>query len=176
MSQDSFSGWGIRTVAQGEARYNPMSYHNGSVWPHDNAMIAMGFSRYGLKGTRCASCAPCSTSQSTRTCARLPELFCGFIRRPRRGPTAYPVACSPQAWAAAAPFAVLGACLGIRLLDRENEVRFVDPIVPDFLDDVVLTDLQLGQSRLDLRLHRHGDDTTLNVLRRRGSARVALSK
>jgi glycogen debranching enzyme len=176
MGQESFSGWGIRTVSRGEARYNPMSYHNGSVWPHDNALIAMGFARYGLKDLAVRILTAMFDVAIYQDLRRLPELFCGFIRRPRRGPTGYPVSCAPQAWAAAAPFALLGACLGVRILERRNEAHFVDPVMPEFLTEVVLHGLRLRGSRVDLRLHRHGSDTTLNVLRREGDIRVTLSK
>ncbi len=107
---------------------------------------------------------------------RLPELFCGFIRKPHRGPTAYPVACAPQAWASAAPFAFLGACLGMELRHKANSVSFRDPVMPAFLDYVTLNQLSLGKSRLDLRLHRHGRDVTLNLLSRQGDAKVMLVK
>ena len=108
-----FSGWGIRTVARGEARYNPMSYHNGSVWPHDNALIALGFARYGFKravGQVMQGLFEAATYMDLR---RLPELFCGFQRERRRGPTLYPVACAPQAWASATPFSLIEAALGL---------------------------------------------------------------
>jgi glycogen debranching enzyme len=176
MGQESFSGWGIRTVSRGEARYNPMSYHNGSVWPHDNALIAMGFARYGFKDFTVRILTAMFDVAIYQDLRRLPELFCGFIRRPRRGPTGYPVACAPQAWAAAAPFALLGSCLGVRILERKNEAHFGDPVMPEFLNEVVLRDLRLRGSCVDLRLHRHGSDTTLNVLRRDGDIRVTLSK
>jgi glycogen debranching enzyme len=176
LSEHSFSGWGIRTVAAGEARYNPMSYHNGSIWPHDNALVATGFARYGLKKEAARVFGALFNAALYQELRRLPELFCGFVRRPRRGPTAYPVACSPQAWAAAAPFAFLQACLGLELDGGEGEIRFTDPILPDFLDEVILRGLRLDSSRLDLRLHRHGRDVTVNVLDRRGAARVTLSK
>jgi len=175
-SEHSFSGWGIRTIAAGEARYNPMSYHNGSIWPHDNALIAMGFARYGMKKEAARVFEGLFDAGAYQELRRLPELFCGFLRRPRRGPTAYPVACSPQAWAAAAPFAFLNACLGLELDSRKNEIRFTDPVLPEFLDEVILRGLRLDSSSLDLRLHRHGRDVTLNVLGRTGGARVTLSK
>ena len=107
---------------------------------------------------------------------RLPELFCGFNRRPRRGPTAYPVACSPQAWAAASLFGLLAACLGLELAHEENEIRFRDPVMPSFLDEVVIRNLRLGASRVDVRLHRYADDVTANVLARHGTARIAILK
>jgi glycogen debranching enzyme len=176
VSENSFSGWGIRTIAAGEARYNPMSYHNGSIWPHDNALIAMGFARYGMKKEAARVFGALFDAAAYQELRRLPELFCGFLRRPRRGPTAYPVACSPQAWAAAAPFALLEACLGLEIDARQDEIRFTNPILPDFLDEVILRGLRLDSSSLDLRLHRHGRDVTVNVLDRAGGARVTLSK
>ncbi len=176
MSPEGFGGWGVRTLAQGEPRFNPMSYHNGSVWPHDNAMIAIGLARYGLKQQAARIFAGLFDYATQQELRRLPELFCGFIRRPHRGPTAYPVACSPQAWAAASPFGLLSACLGLELAHAEDEIRFRDPIMPDFLDELIIRDLQLGASRLDLRLHRYGRDVTVNVIARQGSARVSLLK
>jgi glycogen debranching enzyme len=176
MNKASFSGWGIRTVAQGEARYNPMSYHNGSIWPHDNALIALGLSRYGLKAHTARVFEALFDAAAYQELRRLPELFCGFIRRPRRGPTAYPVACSPQAWAAATPFAVLGACLGLEFNHGQNEIRFTDPILPRFLDEIVLRGLRLGSSCLQVRVHRRGSDVTVNVLDRQGDARLLLQK
>jgi glycogen debranching enzyme len=176
MSPDSFSGWGIRTLARGEARYNPMSYHNGSVWPHDNGVIAMGLARYGLRTDVVRIFEALFDVATHQELRRLPELFCGFLRRPRRGPTAYPVACSPQAWAAATPFALLGACLGLSLDLERAEVRFDNPMLPRFLDDLTIRGLRLGASSHDLRLHRVGEDVTMNVLDRTGNARVLLSK
>ena len=176
MSPDSFSGWGIRTVARGEARYNPMSYHNGSIWPHDNGMIALGLARYGLKGEAAQICSVLFEVATYQELRRLPELFCGFTRRRHRGPTAYPVACSPQAWAAATPFATLAASLGLDLDWKGNAVRFSDPILPSFLGEVVIRRLRLGASDLDLRLHQQGGDVALNVLKRSGDARILLSK
>ncbi|MGE0211792.1 MAG: glycogen debranching N-terminal domain-containing protein [Parvibaculaceae bacterium] len=176
LSQEGFSGWGIRTVALGEPRYNPMSYHNGSIWPHDNAMIASGFARYGLKaaaGRVFEAIFDASLYQDQR---RIPELFCGFIRKPRRGPTSYPVACSPQAWAAASPFAFLTACLGLELPHEANEVRFMQPTLPGFLDEVTIRGLKLAGSELDVKIHRHGEDVTVNVLRRVGDVGVTLRK
>ncbi len=108
-----FSGWGIRTVARGEARYNPMSYHNGSIWPHDNALIALGMARYGLKRPVAQITRGLFEAATYMDLRRLPELFCGFQRERRRGPTLYPVACAPQAWASAAVFSLIEALLGL---------------------------------------------------------------
>ena len=122
MARASFSGWGVRTVASSEARYNPISYHNGSIWPHDNAMIALGFARYGFGGAAAHLFSAMFEAAAYQDLRRLPELFCGFTRRPHRGPTAYPVACAPQAWSTAAPFAFLRACLGMQLRHQENAI------------------------------------------------------
>jgi len=178
MSEAGFSGWGIRTVLKGEARYNPMSYHNGSVWPHDNAMLAVGLARYGMKGAAVRLLEALFDAATYQELRRLPELYCGFLRRPSRGPTSYPVACSPQAWAAAAPFAMLGACLGLQLPALSNELRLVDPVLPHFIESLTLRGLTLGPSRFDLALQRHDKDVTMNVLRsgHTGNARIMLLK
>jgi glycogen debranching enzyme len=176
MSPEGYSGWGIRTLARGEARFNPMSYHNGSVWPHDNALIALGFARYGFKVEVAKLFEGLFNAAAHHEFRRLPELFCGFVRRPHRGPTAYPVACSPQAWAAATPFALLRACLGLELGHAEDEIRFRDPVMPRFLNEMIIRGLRLGDSRLDVRLHRYGQDVTANVLSREGAVRLVLLK
>lgn len=176
MNAEGFSGWGIRTIPKGEARYNPMSYHNGSVWPHDNTLIALGFARYGLRAQATRVFEALFGAATYQDLRRLPELFCGFNRRPRRGPTAYPVACSPQAWAAASPFALLSACLGLEISHEDNEIRFVDPKLPDFLDELVLRGLRLGTSRVDARLRRDGQDVTVTVLAREGDVRIVQSR
>src|SRR5690606_17822665 len=113
MGPSSFSGWGVRTLAAGQARYNPMSYHNGSVWPHDNALIAAGLARYGFKAEAARIFEALFGASVYTELRRLPELFCGFARMRGQGPTLYPVACSPQAWAAAAPIGLIATCLGL---------------------------------------------------------------
>jgi glycogen debranching enzyme len=173
---DAFSGWGVRTLAIGQPRYNPMSYHNGSVWPHDNALIAMGFARYGLKTEASRIFSAIFDAGRHQDSSRLPELFCGFNRRPHRAPTPYPVACAPQAWAAAATFGLLSACLGLELDHEQDEVRLRDPVLPDFLNEVIVRNLRLGSSVLDVRFHRYGSDVTANVLARQGTAKVVISK
>jgi glycogen debranching enzyme len=169
-----FSRWGIRTVAQGEARYNPMSYHNGSVWPHDNALIALGLARYGLKNSVAHLFKALFDAASYMDLRRLPELFCGFRREKRRGPTLYPVACAPQAWASATPFTLLEAALGLEFDARRGEIRLRNPRLPPFLNEVVLRDLRLGPSSVDLRVRRHGDEVSLEVLRTRGRIQVSI--
>ncbi|WP_132252009.1 amylo-alpha-1,6-glucosidase [Methylobacterium segetis] len=176
LSKDGFNGWGVRTIARGEARYNPMSYHNGSIWPHDNALIALGLARYDLKPEASRIFQGMFDTALYQDQKRLPELFCGFMRRRQRGPVAYPVACSPQAWAAAAPFAFLAACLGLELDHARNRVRFRNPTLPAFLDGVSIFNVKVGSSRIDLRIQRHADDVTVNVLRRTGDAQIAMLK
>jgi glycogen debranching enzyme len=164
-----FSGWGIRTVAKGEARYNPMSYHNGSVWPHDNALIALGLARYGLKRPVEQLFKALFDAATYMDLRRLPELFCGFQRQPSRGPTLYPVACSPQAWASATPFSLIEASLGLELDPQHHEVRFCNPGLPAFLDEVTLRNLRLGDSSVDIKVRRHRDDVSLEILRTHGT-------
>ena len=171
-----FSGWGVRTIAAGEARYNPMAYHNGSVWPHDNALIALGLARYGHKDEVLKIFEGLVDAAVYDEFSRLPELFCGFTRRRKRGPTAYPVACSPQAWAAAAPFALVAAATGLDLGHEEGMVRLANPALPSFLGDLVLGDVAVAGSRLDLRLSRSGGDVTTAVTRRQGKASLVIVK
>lgn len=176
MSRNGFSGWGIRTLAQGEARYNPMSYHNGSIWPHDNAVIAIGFARYGYKAAATRVFEGMFDAARSQELRRLPELFCGFMRRPRRGPAPYPVACSPQAWAASAVFGLLAGGLGLEQAHADDELRFRDPVIPSFLDEIILRNIHLGPSRADIRMNRYGDNVAMAVLSRRGPAKIVVIK
>jgi glycogen debranching enzyme len=175
-SEDSFSGWGIRTVSTLEHRYNPMSYHNGSVWPHDNALIAMGLARYGLKKMALKILTGLFDASTFFDLYRLPELFCGFSRRSGEGPTRYPVACSPQAWAAVSVFGVLQACVGLTVDGIKRQVRFVRPQLPEFLKEVVINNLTVGEGAIDLSLQRYGRDVSVNVLRREGEIEVFVVK
>ncbi len=169
-----FTGWGIRTVARGEARYNPMSYHDGSIWPHDNALIALGLARYGLKHSVAHLFHALFDAATYMDLRRLPELFCGFRREKGRGPTLYPVACAPQAWASATPFTLLEAALGLEFDAANGEIRLRNPRLPAFLSEVVLRDLRLGVSSVDLRVRRHDQDVSLEVLHTRGEIRVSI--
>ena len=173
MSPSFFSGWGIRTVARDQPRYNPMSYHNGSVWPHDNSLIAAGFARYGHKDAIDRLFKGLFDAATYMDLRRLPELYCGFQRSRERGPTLYPVACSPQAWAAGTPLLLLQSSLGLEFNRDNNEILLRKPRLPSFLDEVTLHNLRLGQSAVDLMLRRHGNDVSLQVLRNEGQIRVA---
>jgi glycogen debranching enzyme len=169
-----FSGWGIRTVARGEARYNPMSYHNGSIWPHDNALIALGLARYDHKQAIETLFDGLFNAATYMEYRRLPELFCGFQRQRGQGPTLYPVACSPQAWASATPFTLLEASLGLQFDPFNGEIRLCNPRLPAFLDEVLLRDLRLGTSSVDLRVRRHGHTVSLDTPRIHGDIRVSI--
>lgn len=168
------SGWGIRTVASTEARFNPMSYHNGSVWPHDNALIALGFARYGLSQAVDGVFTALFEAAGYMDLRRLPELYCGFQRRRRQGPTLYPVACAPQAWASGAPFLLLQAALGLEFDPARNEIRLCNPSLPSFLGEVTLSGLQLGTSSVDLTIQRHGSHVALQVDRNYGNVQVSV--
>ena len=174
LSSDFNSGWGIRTVAKGEHRYNPMSYHNGSVWPHDNALILAGLARYGLR-TRIEpvfeGLCKAATYMDHR---RLPELFCGFRRKRGRGPVLYPVACSPQAWASGAPFMIIQAMLGLEFDPAAGDVRLRSPTIPAFVGEITVRGLRLGDAHADFTVRRNGEAVALEVLRSAGPIRVTL--
>lgn len=173
-SRAFFNGWGIRTLHEAEARFNPASYHNGSVWPHDNALIALGLAHYGEREHTLQLTSAMFDAAHANDLRRLPELFCGFARRRGKGPTAYPVACSPQAWAAATPFALLHACLNISFDVANRIVRLRHPRLPQFLDWIRICNLAVGEAQIDLLLRRHGADVAVNVLERRGPVDVAV--
>ncbi|MDR3374626.1 MAG: amylo-alpha-1,6-glucosidase [Ancalomicrobiaceae bacterium] len=168
MSVAGFSGWGVRTLAVGEPRYNPMSYHNGSVWPHDNALIALGLSRYGFRRESARIFEGLFTASVYFDLRRLPELFCGLARQRAQGPTAYPVACVPQAWAAAAPLALLQAALGLGFDLRSQRVCFDRPQLPAWLDDVSIAGITVGADTLDVSIRRVGEEAAVSVVRRDG--------
>jgi glycogen debranching enzyme len=176
MSDSMFTGWGIRTVARGEARYNPMSYHNGSVWPHDTALAAAGLAKYGMSGEALRIFSALYDVSKWVDLNRLPELFCGFERRPGEGPTRYPVACAPQAWSAAAVFQLLQACLGLEVLADQPIVRFTSPQLPSFLREVRIENLRVGAGTVDLLLHNRDHDVGVDVLRRDANIQVHISK
>lgn len=167
-----FCGWGIRTIATGQSRYNPMAYHNGSVWPHDNALIAAGMARYGLTGHAMKVFSGLRDVSLYMDQHRMPELFCGFEKRPDEGPTMYPVACSPQAWAAACVFYLLQACLGLSFDPERGEIRFCNPQLPPFLETVFINDLVIGSATVDLRLERYPKNVGVNIVRKEGEVTV----
>ena len=176
MDDASFSGWGIRTVAAGEARYNPISYHNGSIWPHDNAIVARGLARYGFHDEAARVLTGIFEASRHLELARLPELFCGFTRREDEGPTRYPVACSPQAWASGAVFMLLEAALGMEVDAVNREVRMRHSRLPDFLDRLSIRGLRVGEARLDMELERQRHGVGIRVTDRQGDVEVVAIK
>ena len=176
MSEDSFSGWGVRTIPSSQARYNPMAYHNGSVWPHDNALIAAGFSRYGFRDLVVRLLEGMKDASVAVDMRRLPELICGFPRRPGEGPTQYPVACAPQAWASGAVFMLLSAALGLSVDGCANEITLSRPVLPATVPLLRVTGLPVGGGSVDLLLENHPHDVGVTVLRRDGDVRVTVVK
>jgi glycogen debranching enzyme len=172
-----FSGWGVRTVAMPESRYNPLSYHNGSVWPHDNALIALGMSRYDLPKTTPLKLFSALFAASVFTdFHRLPELYCGFRRLPGEGPTLYPVACSPQSWASGAVFMMIQASLGMVLEAVKHRVTFRYPALPEWLEELNLRGLRVGDGVVDIDVARHERDVSLTVVNRQGDVEVIVTK
>ncbi len=165
MDGASFSGWGVRTVASTEKRYNPMSYHNGSVWPHDNALIAAGFARYGFSEAAATIFEGLFAASTFIDLRRLPELFCGFTRQRSRGPTFYPVACSPQAWAAVAPLSLMQSSLGLGFDPASCTITLARPALPPFLDEAVLRNVALGGGSADIAVRRQFSEILVDVLR-----------
>jgi glycogen debranching enzyme len=147
------SGWGIRTLAEGEARYNPMSYHNGTIWPHDTALCAAGIARY-LDRAAVIDILSQMFEAATQFAMRLPELYCGFTRASGQGPTPYPVACIPQAWSCGSVFMLLQACLGLEIHGGRKEVRIEKPRLPIGIEAINLSDLAVGDARIDLNFER----------------------
>jgi glycogen debranching enzyme len=172
MSSDFFSGWGVRTVASHESRYNPLSYHNGSVWPHDNSIIAAGMAKYGFREFAGHILMSLLDVSSAVELHRLPELFCGVDRRPGQGPTLYPVACSPQAWAAAAVFMLLQACLGISIDARKKLLTFDRPYLPQGIPQLSIRNWRLGNAAIHIHLERGSGPVRLEILEKQGEMEV----
>jgi glycogen debranching enzyme len=167
-----FSGWGIRTIPTNEPRYNPMSYHNGSIWPHDNALIAYGLARYGFKDAALRVLNALFDASQFMDLNRLPELYCGFRRRRGEGPTLYPVACNPQAWSSASVFFLLQACLGLRIEAARHRVYFDNPHLPDSIQCLDIKNLKVNSGAVDVSLIRHDKDVGVNVRHRAGKVEV----
>ncbi len=171
-SGEFLTGWGIRTVSAREPRFNPTSYHNGSIWPHDNALIALGLARYGHSELAAKLAATLFDAAAHMELRRLPELFCGMRRQRDKGPILYPVACSPQAWAAAAPFGMLQACLGLEIDATQRLARLRYPRLPERMDSLSVRGMPIGDATVDLFLRRHGEDVSVNIQRREGDAEI----
>jgi glycogen debranching enzyme len=163
LSDNMFSGWGVRTLSSKEVRYNPMSYHNGSVWPHDNALIGYGMAKYHCTDDALVILNGLFNASMFIDLQRMPELFCGFAKRPKEGPTAYPVACSPQAWAVGSVFMLLQGCLQLEIDGVNKRLLFNKSKLPSFLQKLRITNLKLGQQNCSFIAYRHGDDVSLHI-------------
>ncbi len=157
LSKEFCSGWGIRTLLQGAPRYNPMSYHNGSVWPHDTSICMSGIARYGQRDCVIKILGDVFEA-ANHFSMRLPELYCGFPRVAGRGPVPYPVACLPQAWASGSLFMLLQAALGIRIDGGRKEVHIERPLLPEGVELLRVRQLPVGDARIDIEFHRLGEE------------------
>jgi glycogen debranching enzyme len=173
-AEPMFSGWGVRTLGEGEAGFNPVGYHNGSVWPHDNAMIACGMRRYGFDEAFMLIFEALLEAASLFPGYRLPELFGGYARRPRESPVPYPVACRPQAWAAGSIPCLLARGLGLRAEGLDGRLRIVRPALPRGVDRIELAGLRVGRGSADLRFERRGGRVELVDARVEGRLEVVL--
>ncbi len=165
---------GIRTISEGESRYNPMSYHNGSIWPHDNAICAAGLSRYGMREQAMQVATGLFEASLFNELPRLPELFCGFDRLAGHAPNMYPVACSPQAWATGAVFMILQSILGLSFSPTKPQIRFDNPKRPSYLQWVRIDNLRIDEGVVDISLRRHPRDVGLNVERKEGDIQIVV--
>ena len=153
-----------------------MSYHNGSIWPHDNSLIAYGLARYRLNRLIPKIMAGLLDATIAMDLHRMPELFCGFVRRQGEAPTLYPVACAPQAWAIGSVFLLLQSCLGISINAPERQISFCYPFLPDFLTEVEIKNLKIGEASIDLSIRRHVHDVVITVPRREGDVKIIIIK
>jgi glycogen debranching enzyme len=159
-----FTGWGIRTLSDRERRYNPIGYHLGTVWPHDNALIAAGFRRYGYDEATRRVFAAIAEAAMHFAHHRLPELFAGFRRDEYGVPVRYPVACHPQAWAAGAVPYLVEVVLGLVPEAFDQRLRIIRPMLPDFVDRVEVQGLRVGDAQVHLKFERVSDDVAVKVL------------
>jgi len=176
MADDVFTGWGLRTLSAREALYNPMSYHNGSVWPHDTAIAALGMRRYGLVEPFLALATALFEAVVHFPESRMPELFCGFPRLRGHGPTRYPVACEPQAWSAGVVFHLVAGMLGLVPSAAENRLTLDRPRLPAWLQWLEVQDLVLGASRVTLRAVQGREGAAVELVRREGDVELVVRR
>ncbi|MBE0428846.1 MAG: amylo-alpha-1,6-glucosidase [Thermoleophilia bacterium] len=176
MQPDMFSGWGIRTMSKSSINYNPMSYHNGSVWPHDNSLIIRGLKKYGFNEEAERVATGLFEAALHYDYYRLPELFCGFTKRSISRPVSYPVACSPQAWAAGSMFMILQALLGIEADAPANTLYVESPMLPRWLKDVDIKSLRVGKAAISLKFRRDGEVTSFVVTEKVGNIRTIVTE
>jgi glycogen debranching enzyme len=171
---DMFNGWGIRTLSSSSPAYNPMGYHIGSIWPHDNAMIAMGLRSLGLIDQALELFQGLFDMTSQQPYQRPPELFCGYERNGDNSPVQYPVACTPQAWATGSIFQLLQMMVNLVPDAQNNCLRIIDPALPESINRLSLHNLQVGPTILDLEFERSGSTTACRVAKKRGNLRVVI--
>jgi glycogen debranching enzyme len=176
LEDDVFTGWGLRTLSSRERPYNPMSYHNGSVWPHDTAIAAVGMRAYGLSAPFLTLATGLFEAVLQFDAMRMPELFCGFPRVGGYAPTRYPVACSPQAWAAGVPFQLVAAMLGLRPDAADNQITLARPTLPGWLSWIEVRGLRVAKSRLALRVSQGSDSAAVELLAREGDAELVVRR
>jgi glycogen debranching enzyme len=176
VADEMFSGWGIRTLSSRERRYNPMSYHNGSVWPHDNALAAHGFRRYRMPEHAITLTTGLFEASRYWDHRRIPELFCGFARHADQGPIFYPVACAPQAWAAGSVFAMLTALLGLDADAERQRLTMESPVLPPWLRWIEIYGLRVGAANVDLSIVRGRDAASVELLGRRGEVELLVRR
>lgn len=174
MSESMYSGWGIRTIGTDARRYNPMSYHNGSVWPHDTAIVTLGLARYGYKKEVERIFNGLFKASTFMELTRLPEVYCGFPARDGDPPTLYPVACSPQAWASAAVYGLIDALLGIEFSERK--ILFRKPRLPPSLRELKIHSLGVDGTAVDVIVKHYEEDVGVRIERRKGHTQVVIEK
>jgi len=171
---DMFSGWGIRTLSSASPAYNPMGYHIGSVWPHDNGIIAAGLRSQGFIEQALEIAQGIIDMTAQQPYHRPPELFCGYKRTPESSPVRYPVACSPQAWATGTIFQLLQLMVNLVPDASSNCLRIIHPQLPESVNYLSLHNLTIGQTLLDLEFERSSGATACRVVRKRGNLRVVI--
>lgn len=172
LSEEMFTGWGVRTLSSRALRYNPMSYHNGSVWPHDNAIAALGLSRLPGRHAVLRIMDGLLHAAANLHTGSLPELFCGFPREERLGPVPYPVACHPQAWSAASVFMLLQAMLGMRVMGFDHKLIMKSPVLPEWLDWLEVKNLKVGEGAVSFVVRRADATSVVEVTEQRGAVTV----
>jgi glycogen debranching enzyme len=175
MAPDMFSGWGVRTLSSESPAYNPMSYHNGSVWPHDNAIIAAGLKRYDFADETLRIATGIFDIAAQSRDFRLAELYCGFERSRTSEIVGYPVACMPQAWAAAAPLMLLQAILGITAHAPARRLDVIQPRLPEWVEGAELRSLRVGDAEVSLAFTRAGEVTGFSLLGQTGELTVTMA-
>ena len=176
MDEAMFSGWGVKTLSSRERRYNPMSYHNGSVWPHDNALVAAGLARIRRRSDAIQILEGLLQAVGHLNTGSLPELFCGFPRDERLGPVPYPVACHPQAWSAASIFMIVQAILGIEVRGFECKLIIDSAEMPKWLDWLKIENLKVGDGEVSLIVRRIPEGSAVGIIERRGNVAVEFVK